>query len=217
MGRSTHHWYTGRMPNQWDRLPDETNKAWKAFGDFLQLGGSRTLRALSGAKGYSKTGVRKWSAEHDWTARAAAYDDSVFELSIQGREKVREVARQALTDDTAQATKTLAGINYGRMPMPKCLPECTVKLCICGTWLPVLSRHGELVGRKPAIAPATRQAVAFGTLALCGLTPPKRVEVTGADGEAIRLQALLLMGKLGDAELGALAVAFALPDDPDAD
>lgn len=205
--------YTWRMPNAWDRLPAETNKAFGAFVDFLQLGPGRTLKALAGAEDYSPTGVRKWSSQHNWTTRATAYDSAELERSIQGREQVRERARQALIDDTEQATATLAGVNRGRLPMPECSEDCTDDVCVCGVWLPILDRHGVHIGRKPAIAPSTRSVAALATLDRCGLTPPKRVELTGADGEQLRIEARLLLGTLGEEQLVALAEAFAPGDD----
>jgi hypothetical protein len=134
-----------------------------------------------------------------------------------GREQVREQVRQALMDDTLAAQKTIKEIREGRVTVPECDPECTKKKCMCGAWLPILDRHGEVVGRKPAIAAATRGTFALATLDRCGMAPPKRVELTGKDGERLRLDARLAMGKLDGPQLGALLEAFAPTADSEDD
>jgi hypothetical protein len=134
-----------------------------------------------------------------------------------GREQVREQVRQALIDDTLAAQKTIKEIREGRVTVPECGPKCTDEVCLCGVWLPVVSRHGDLIGRKPAIAPATRGTFALATLDRCGMAPPKRVELTGKDGERLRLDARLAMGKLDGPQLGALLEAFAPAADPEDD
>jgi hypothetical protein len=206
------------MRELWKKRPKETPRAFGAFSDYLQMGPGRSLTECAERFGYRVNSLNNWSSVHQWRDRAQAYDTAELERSIQGREQVRERARQNLIDDIEESTRTIRGVRKGRVPMPECGDDCTLERCMCGVWVPVLDRHGKVVGRKPQIAASTRQAAAVATLDRCGLTPPKRVELTGADGEKLRLEASLQLGGLGDAELAALAAAFAPGDDqPDSD
>jgi hypothetical protein len=203
------------MTTPWEKRSSETRKAWAAFATYLELGANRTLKACAEAGGYSPTTVRKWSSAHDWDSRATAYDVAELQKSIEGREQVRERARQVMMDAAVDAAETLDSVRVGRLSMPECGPDCTEDKCVCGIWLPILDRHGRMVGRKPTIAASTRQAAALSILDRCGMTPPKRVELTGADGERLRMEARLALGSLSDDQLGVLAAAFAPTDDED--
>ena len=71
---------------QWDRLAEETGKAFHAFEHYLELPPAE--RSIDAAWGEHQTACRQrensgktagrwwqqWSSDHDWPARAAAYD-----------------------------------------------------------------------------------------------------------------------------------------------
>ncbi len=190
----------------------ESAKAWQAFNSYLAIGHRRTLRQVSEDGGHSVTGVRKWSSQHDWRSRAAAYDQAALERDIAGREKVRERARQSLIDDIEDAAETLRGVRSGKVPMPECGDDCTIDKCVCGVWTPIQDRHGRAIGRKPTVTAATRQGAAVAILDRCGLMPPKRVELSGKDGEALREQGALMLGMLDTSQIVALMTAFAPVD-----
>ena len=59
----------------WDRRPGETGRSWATFNTYLRLGPARTLAQAAATQGNRHDTVRRWSAEHDWTLRAAAYDE----------------------------------------------------------------------------------------------------------------------------------------------
>jgi hypothetical protein len=61
-------------PQQWDRLPDESPKAYRAFLTFRDLGESRTLMAASQTLGKSYSLIRRWSKRHRWEERVWAWD-----------------------------------------------------------------------------------------------------------------------------------------------
>ena len=204
------------MDSPWEKRKNETSRAYGAFACYLELGSKRTLRECAEAGGYSQTGVRKWSARHDWDTRATAYDVAMLQRSIEGREQVRERARQVMMDDAEEAARMVGAIMRRELALPKCGDQCSDELCVCGSRIPILDRHGEHIGYRAAVAPSTAQAAALAILDRCGMTPPKRVELTGADGERLRLEASLALGGLSDERLGALAAAFAPDDDDDA-
>jgi hypothetical protein len=203
------------MDNPWEKRPTETKYAFGAFACYLELGSKRTLRACAEAGGYSATGVRKWSARHDWDNRATAYDIAMLQRSIEGREQVRERARQVMMDDAEEAARTLGAVMRRTLKLPECDERCTEEVCHCGLRTPIFDRHGEHVGDRATVTPAEARAAALAVLDRCGMTPPKRVELTGADGERLRLEAQLALGSLSNDRLAALLAAFAPNDDGD--
>jgi hypothetical protein len=102
--------------------------------------------------------------------------------------------------------QTLRQTRDGRLEPPPC--ECDAGRCDCGAWIVIQDRHGNVVGRKPLIAASTRKGAALDILDRCGLTVPKRVEFTGADGKDIMVQARMQLAGLSDAQFEALAAAF---------
>ena len=74
--------------NPWDRLPDETDAAWRAFCIYRDLGPKRTVseayRNCYG-KGPDKEPpkfFRKWAKRYDWKRRAAAYDNRLTVIEV---------------------------------------------------------------------------------------------------------------------------------------
>ena len=69
---------TDRQP--WDMRDDETAKAFGAFTAYRDMGSSRSLRRLAESGNNAASNLRqmaKWSGEHDWPDRAAAWDRHV--------------------------------------------------------------------------------------------------------------------------------------------
>ncbi len=76
------------MTELWDRLEDETDKAFAAFNAYCRMGAGRSIRRL--AKKYREENVGKtsveidgswriptlegWSAKYDWQSRVSAFD-----------------------------------------------------------------------------------------------------------------------------------------------
>lgn len=59
----------------WQRRPDETSRSWACFNTYLRLGPSRTLSQAANTAGHLHDTVRRWSSQHHWVLRAAAYDE----------------------------------------------------------------------------------------------------------------------------------------------
>lgn len=84
------------MPQPWERQPGETSKAYAAFCRYRDMDpGKRSLAAVApkARNGQGKRNapgqITEWSTEHDWVARAAAYDDHMDELVRAKLEKQR--------------------------------------------------------------------------------------------------------------------------------
>lgn len=66
-----------RNDDPWDMLPEETTKAYEAFGIFRDLGPSRTRRATAEQLGISPLSLKLWNTNHAWDERARAYDQEL--------------------------------------------------------------------------------------------------------------------------------------------
>lgn len=82
-----------------NRLQSESDKAWKAFRDYCELGNGRSIAGLhslyKGAETPRKPPTQSldtlkgWSANHDWVERSAEYD------AIQENERLRRLREEA--------------------------------------------------------------------------------------------------------------------------
>lgn len=61
----------------WDRLDDESTKAYEAFAVYRDLGVNRRLDDVAAKLNKSTTIMGRWSSQYDWVNRAAAYDDYI--------------------------------------------------------------------------------------------------------------------------------------------
>ncbi len=97
-----------------ERQPAEGNQAYRAFAIFRDLGEGRTLRQAAALHYHGTTtalptngqlsNIKKWSAAHDWVARARSFDD-ILEMHANARleEHLKERA-----DDHARRRADLA-------------------------------------------------------------------------------------------------------------
>jgi hypothetical protein len=87
-------------PDLWDRLPDESTKAYGAFVEFLKIPRDErsfiaAYRTVSGRSwveqmpGY----FRDWTRRYRWLDRAYAYDDAEIEKDLRSLELQRKEAR----------------------------------------------------------------------------------------------------------------------------
>jgi hypothetical protein len=76
--------------NTWDRLPDETERAWAAFVLFRDAGGIRTLRAVARElhRGHGSC-VDDWAKKYRWWERVAAYDRHLDQIAQREAAKAR--------------------------------------------------------------------------------------------------------------------------------
>jgi hypothetical protein len=93
----------------WDRRPDESAQAFRAFCAYVEMGLSRSLAAVGrelygvGRKRDATGRLQEWSRKTDWVARAAAFDahqNSIRQEAMEAEFRAREVemARLRLRD-----------------------------------------------------------------------------------------------------------------------
>ncbi len=77
------------MAEIWERLPDESSKAYQAFCEYRDMGADRSIRKLAQARGKptSTKWLCHWSAKHNWVERARAYDDYLEQEKRKEQEK----------------------------------------------------------------------------------------------------------------------------------
>jgi len=61
----------------YERLKDETDKAFRAFNIFLELGPDRRLSDVAARLSVSKQNLQRWNGKYKWVERAAAYDNYI--------------------------------------------------------------------------------------------------------------------------------------------
>lgn len=58
----------------WDCQPGETSKAYQAFVTYRDMGPDRSLRAVGQELDKSHQVLSRWSSQHHWVSRVAAWD-----------------------------------------------------------------------------------------------------------------------------------------------
>lgn len=167
----------------WEKQPRETARAYFHFSVYLELGPDRTLRkVLAEVKKPDRylSNLKQWSARWKWVTRAAAFDQHEIRERMKRRTMVRELAIQILVENAQGASHTIVGLMAGDVPT--------------GSTEAVLDRHGDPALdadgeqiRRLLVAPSTRLEAAKRIHESIGIVPPKRVELSGPDGDAIRM------------------------------
>ena len=78
------------MPLPFEQQPRESNKAFAAFGLYLNMGPERSLEAVRKKCGKSSRLIQRWSGKFDWPARVAAH---AAHLAVVEREAIEVTAR----------------------------------------------------------------------------------------------------------------------------
>jgi hypothetical protein len=203
----------------WLRLPEETAKSYAAFMAYLGLGPRRSIARAMELVGAGPGSVRqweRWSSKYNWVARAEAYDDDRLLKDMQRRERDTEIARQAFLSRALDNVAAHGDIARGRMPL--------------GDAMPVTDKHGKVITymatgpdgeeverpvMRPLIPASVRLSAIQHELGVGGIDKVRRMELTGKDGDAIRLQAHVALAQLDPDKLVALAAAFGVGDDGD--
>jgi hypothetical protein len=94
------------MVHSWELQDSETGKQFKAFSDYLAMGGGRSLAALfreyqhqldtkATPKPPIRTlrGLKQWSSDHNWVARAHEYDVYQADQDRLARDEARQKAQ----------------------------------------------------------------------------------------------------------------------------
>lgn len=138
------------MPQPWERQPGETSKAYAAFCRYRRMPPEKRSLALVASKGQkrgktggkARTSIVELSAQHDWVARAAAYDDHLDELVRARLEKQRldMAERQA---NVARAMLDKAKERLDQMPLSLMSPQDVAR------WVDVATKTERLALGEP--------------------------------------------------------------------
>lgn len=105
----------------WERLDDETPKAWEAFTEYRGLGIRRTLKGAARIH-YGHTDddqvtepqlhqCKRWSVKYRWRDRAAAFDEYVDELAlVELVDEQKEMRKRVLLEGRVLQTKGIQRI-----------------------------------------------------------------------------------------------------------
>jgi hypothetical protein len=181
----------------WHQRPKEPAKAYELLCKYLEMGPDRSYRKLADklkeddTKEYPKVAqIKRYGRAWDWVERAGVYDSDQLLEEMKERPRIRERVRQKFYARAPEAVKILLDLMRGVMPL--------------GDTDPVYNKHGDVVGERARVPPTVRAAQAQHVLAMVGLVVPARVELTGAEGEELRLQARQALGGLPEPVLRAL-------------
>lgn len=98
------------MAEIWERLPEESSKAYEAFCIYRDLGVDRSIEktAKSRLKPGSYSWLRNWSSKYNWVERARAYDDYLEREKRKEREKaILEMMDRHIKETMALQQKAL--------------------------------------------------------------------------------------------------------------
>lgn len=91
------------MPNKrteqpWERQKGESAQAFEAFFLYLEMGASRSIRAVSQELGKSKTLIDRWSRTYKWVERCRAWDNHIqHEAKKAAITEVRNMTKRHVT------------------------------------------------------------------------------------------------------------------------
>lgn len=114
----------GEALNAWDRRVSETDAAFQAFTRYRDLGPTRSLTksesnetATKGPRKAPSGRVAKWSSDHDWVSRAAAYDAHLDTLRVEATERAARLnAASAAQFLTKMLVEAHAHADAGNIP-----------------------------------------------------------------------------------------------------
>lgn len=158
------------------------DRSYRKLADKLQADDTRKHPKVAQIKRYG----RAW----DWVERAGAYDSDQLLEEMKERPRIRERVRQRFYKAAPEAVKILLDLMRGTMDL--------------GDTDPVFNKHGDIVGERARVPPTVRAAQAQHVLAMVGLVVPARVELTGVEGDELRLQARQALGGLPEPALRIL-------------
>ena len=109
---------TPRHP--WDRLPDESPKAYTAFLAYRDCGPDRSIPRAAGVAdaypgGYRHHWWKRWSTQYRWVSRCEAWDDFIHEQAESDRiESQLRLRQEQIAEDERQARSRLSQARLAR-------------------------------------------------------------------------------------------------------
>lgn len=169
------------MPLSFEQQPKESAKAFAAFREYLELGSERSCAAVGKKLGKSAALIERWSAKYDWADRVQAHGahwaivEREVEEALTKAKAVEWVKRKEEQRDEEWKVRCEL-LEAGREALRR--------------WKKDERRCGSLEG----IARLFELASKLGRLA-AGMATEK-TEVTGEDGEPIRIEVSAALDKI---------------------
>lgn len=158
------------MPMVFEQQPKESNKAFVAFRTYLELGAQRSLVAVAGKVGKSKTMIEKWSRRFDWPARIQAHMAHLAEVE-------RKAIEALAVEKAVEWHKVHEAVRVAEWQRHKKLIALADEMI--ARWEKTPSRSGQLrCGTLEGIARLLELATKLGRLAAGMPTEVKEVNTT---------------------------------------
>jgi len=180
-----------------------TDKAWRAFVVFRDIGPQRTIDQAAELLGYSSnnnTTLARWSTRYNWVRLCTEHDHRELRQALGQRNVIRERATQELVDALPIAIQTMLNIMLDQ------------------TKIPILNRDGSPMTDPDGnqlfrfvVRASTRLDAAKTVSAIAGLVPVKRMEVKDTSGETLD-EAAGLIKSLTPQQVEAVIEAVAKDD-----
>lgn len=140
-------------PDPWDRLQDEGVRAYEAFCVYRDMGTQRSLSKVAEKLQKSETLMGRWSGNHNWVKRAAAWDDEQERIE---REIAQKEQAKAIRDmrkrhaDIATAMIVKAARALARIPEDEIKPGDVSRMVDVASKLERISRGdvGEVIEER---------------------------------------------------------------------
>lgn len=100
----------------WERLENESAKAYLAFCNYLELGTKRSIVQLTGGNPSKRRWLERWSAKFQWVERTTASDTQHLESRLSARDSILKKLQVAALEEAPRAFETLVGIARGEVP-----------------------------------------------------------------------------------------------------
>lgn len=137
-----------RVADPWERLPDETSKAYAAFRSYRDLGPTRVLDGLTTV---SRQSAQRWSRRHHWSNRAQAWDAEAYRLE----DAHRLDAIRAMDENHQRAARALITAGLRAMQdLPALTPHQAARFVDLGTRLERAALLGDRMPAAPMLVPA---------------------------------------------------------------
>lgn len=135
-----------RDADPWEKLPDETSKAYAAFRQYRDAGAGRSVQGMTGV---SIISAQRWSRRHRWPARAQAWDAEAYRIEDARRlDQIREMDENHQRAARALMTAGLRALQ----DLGPLTPHQAARFLDLGTRLERAALLGEHLPPPPAVA-----------------------------------------------------------------
>lgn len=78
------------MSNPWERQQYESQQSFEAFQIYRDLGEERSITKVAQKCNKNRSLIARWSTQHNWVERAAAYDQYMDQQALKAEERERK-------------------------------------------------------------------------------------------------------------------------------